>query len=256
FADQIKEGLLPWQPRKLYMGGVRANEAYTIKLDTGAYDPALGISYAQIARLGYAHHLSQGDGRSQGPAGHSYTYYKLLESLVSPPGTGGGHEEGFFDGIDASLPGLASRLAGEESIVPFLKPALSDLDRVVAQAETAVGPDPARVATPLLAGLDQVRSLITKTQASNLSAAAKLDLLTSLRSKESQFMNAANLALGVTLEATVDANESDEGQESAGPPGQRQSLSIAVPGQVFTLTARLYNRPKTPIPPPDVRLPL
>src|SRR5215813_11961535 len=60
FPDQIKDGLLPWQARKLYMGGVRPNEAYTIRLDAGAYDPALGVSYAQIARLGYGHHLSQG----------------------------------------------------------------------------------------------------------------------------------------------------------------------------------------------------
>src|SRR5215467_11896971 len=36
FPDQIKDGLLPWQARKLYMGGVRPNEPYTIKLDTGA----------------------------------------------------------------------------------------------------------------------------------------------------------------------------------------------------------------------------
>src|SRR5215469_8512034 len=135
FPDQIKQGLLPWQPKKLYMGGVRANEPYTVKLDAGAYDPALGMSYAQIGHLGYAHHLSQGDGRSEGPPGRSYTYYKLLESLVSTPGAaggqgaGGGHEEGFFDGIDTTLPGLAARLGPEESSVPFLRPALSDLDR-------------------------------------------------------------------------------------------------------------------------------
>jgi LmbE family N-acetylglucosaminyl deacetylase len=257
FPEQLKEGLQPWQARKLYMGGVRANEDYTLKLDTGAYDPALGISYAQIAHLGYSRHLSQGDGRSQGPAGHSYTYYKLLESQVNTPGTSGGHEEGFFDGIDTTLSGLAARLGSEESNVPFLRPVLSDLERFVSQAEAGFTPDnPARAATPLLAGLDQVRSLIQKVETSNLSAAAKVDLMTPLRTKESQFMNAANLALGVALEATVDASEPDEGQESAGPPNQRQSISIAVPGQTFTLTARLYNRSRRPISPVDIRLSL
>src|SRR5262245_19561406 len=194
FADQIKEGLLPWQPRKLYMGGVRPNEDYSVKLDTGAYDPALGISYAQIAHLGYSRHLSQGDGRSQGPPGHSYTYYKLLESVVNTPGTSGGHEESFFDGIDTTLQGLAARLGGEEPAVPFVRPVLSDLERFVSQAETGLTSDPARVATPLLAGLDQTRALIPKVQSSSLSPAAKLDLLTALRTKEAQFMNAANLA--------------------------------------------------------------
>jgi LmbE family N-acetylglucosaminyl deacetylase len=257
FPDQIKEGLLPFQAKKLYIGGIRPNEQYTLKLDTGVYDPALGVSYAQIAHLGYSHHLSQGDGRSQGPAGHSYTYYKLLESVVNTPGASGGHEEGFFDGIDTTLPGLAARLGSEESSVPFLRPALADLEPIISQAETGFTPDnPARAGTPLLAGFNHVRTLITKIEASNLSAAAKLDLLTALRTKEAQFMSAANLALGVTLEATVDAVGSDEGQEAPGPPAQRQSLSIAVPGQTFTLTARLYNRSKRPIRADDIRLSL
>jgi LmbE family N-acetylglucosaminyl deacetylase len=254
FPEQIKEGLLPWQAKKLYMGGMRPNEDYTVRLDTGAYDPALGVSYAQIARLGYAHHLSQGDGRDQGSAGHSYTYYKLLDSVVPTPGKTGGREESFFDGIDTTLQGLATRLGGEESKVPFLKPVLTNLEQFVIQAEAALTPDnPARAATPLLAGLDQVRNLIPRIQSSDLSPAAKLDLLTALWAKESQFMNAANLALGVTLEATVDSTASDESQEAAAP-GQRQSMSIAVPGQVFTLTARLYNRSRRPINPVDIRL--
>jgi len=169
FPDQIKEGLLPWQAKKLYMGGMRPNEEYTVRLDTGAYDPPLGISFAQIARLGYAHHLSQGDGRDQGSAGHNYTYYKLLDSLVPTPGTTGGHEQGFFDGIDTSLQALATRLGAEEPNVPFLKPALTNLEQFVAQAEAGFTPDnPARAATPLLAGLDQVRNLIPKVQGSNL----------------------------------------------------------------------------------------
>jgi LmbE family N-acetylglucosaminyl deacetylase len=256
FPDQIKEGLLPWQVKKLYMGGMRPNEDYTLRLDTGAYDPALGISYAQIARVGYSRHLSQGDGRDQGPAGHNYIYYKLLESLVKTPGTTGGRENDFFDGIDTTLSGLAARLGGEESNVPFLKPVLADLERLVSQAEAAFTPDnPARAATPLLAGLDQVRNLIPKIRGSDLSASAKLDLLTALGTKESQFMNAGNLALGVTMEATVDSSGSDEPQEGAAA-AQRATMSLAVPGQVFSLTARLYNRSKRPISPVDVRLSL
>ncbi|MGH9564895.1 MAG: PIG-L family deacetylase, partial [Candidatus Angelobacter sp.] len=45
FPEQIKEGLLPWQPKKLYLGnpprmfqGLKvADEDYTVKLDTGEY---------------------------------------------------------------------------------------------------------------------------------------------------------------------------------------------------------------------------
>ena len=37
FPEQIRDGLRPWQPLKLYMGGVRENEDWTLRLDTGEY---------------------------------------------------------------------------------------------------------------------------------------------------------------------------------------------------------------------------
>src|SRR5437764_4868020 len=56
FPEQIKEGLLPWQAKKLYIGnvcGFGANscpdENYTIKLNTGQIDPVLGKSYIAFA---------------------------------------------------------------------------------------------------------------------------------------------------------------------------------------------------------------
>ncbi|MGH9763913.1 MAG: PIG-L family deacetylase, partial [Blastocatellia bacterium] len=127
FPEQIKEGLLPWQPKKLYTDNVRPNEDYTVRVDTGTYDPVLGMSYLQFALEGLDHQLSQGSGGIKAPPGHRYSYYKLLDSTVPTTGLKGGHEQSFFDGIDTSLVGLASRLGSEEAKTPFLKPALSDL---------------------------------------------------------------------------------------------------------------------------------
>src|SRR5215813_4680091 len=45
FPDQIRDGLRPWQPLKLYMGGVRENEDWTIRVDTNIYSPWLGETY-------------------------------------------------------------------------------------------------------------------------------------------------------------------------------------------------------------------
>src|SRR5689334_22620085 len=42
FPEQIRDGLRPWQPLKLYIGGVRENEDWTLRLDTSEYSPALG----------------------------------------------------------------------------------------------------------------------------------------------------------------------------------------------------------------------
>src|SRR5262249_45119249 len=85
---------------------------------------------------------------------------------------------------------------------------------------------------------------------SQLSATDKAALLPSLRTKREQFQDAANEALGVYFELTVDP----PGQPS-GPsyfPRLEQTISLAAPGQAFTVTARLYNRGKTSIDPIDI----
>jgi LmbE family N-acetylglucosaminyl deacetylase len=63
FPEQIREGLRPWQPFKLYMGGVRENEDWTIAVDAGEYSPALGDSFSNVARYGLSFQRSQVSGR-------------------------------------------------------------------------------------------------------------------------------------------------------------------------------------------------
>lgn len=253
FPEQIKEGLLPWQAKKLYLGnpprmfsgGTIADEDYTVKLDIGEYSPLLGMSYTQFALEGLAHQTSQGTGGIRVPPGHRYTYYKLMDSTLPKPSA---HEEDFFDGIDTSLPGLAARLGAEESKVPFLKPALESLQKLVEEATKLFSlQDPSACAPPLLAGRDETVKLIKQVEDSQLSVAAKADLLVSLRTKQQQFEQAANEALGIFFEVTVDP---------PGPPPapsyfprMEQTFSLAVPGQTFTVTARLYNRGRAPVVP-------
>src|SRR6266516_132095 len=134
FPEQIKEGLQPWQPKKLYTGNVCgfgatscADENYTIQLNTGEEDPVLGMSYVQFAVEGLKHQQSQGLGDIKVPSGPRYAFYKLVDSVVPNtvvPNTKdpNGHEKDLFDGIDTSLPGLTSRLGDEERKAPWLAP--------------------------------------------------------------------------------------------------------------------------------------
>ena len=41
FPEQIAEGRRTWQPLKLYMGGVRDDEDWTLRTDAGEYSPWL-----------------------------------------------------------------------------------------------------------------------------------------------------------------------------------------------------------------------
>ena len=250
FPEQIKNGLLPWQAKKLYSDNVPrgfslnpTDEDYTIKLDLGEYSPFLGMSYAQFALEGLAHQTSQGTGGARISPGHRYDYYKLLDSVLPNKPA---HESDFFEGIDTSLAGLASRLGGEETKVPFLRPALVSLQKHVDDATSLFSvKNPSACASALVAGRNETASVIEQVQKSELSPAAKADLLPSLQLKQQQFEQAANEALGIYLEFYVDV---------PGPPPaasyfarMEQTFTMAVPGQTFTATARLHNRGKIPI---------
>ena len=72
FPGQLKEGLRPWQPKKLYFtsnagGGGRgaspSGPSPAVKLttvDTSAYDPLLGRTYADIGADAHSYHKCQG----------------------------------------------------------------------------------------------------------------------------------------------------------------------------------------------------
>ncbi len=251
FPEQIKEGLLPWQAKKLYLGnpprmfqgGDIADEDYTVKLDTGEYSPVLGMSYAQFALEGLAHQTSQGTGGIRVPPGHRYTYYKLMDSDLPKPTA---HENDLFDGVDISLVGLAARLGPEESKVPFLRPALQSLQKHVDEATKVFSmQDPSACAPHLLAGRAETERLVHQLEDSQLPAPAKAELLTSLSTKLDQFTQAANESLGIFFEVTVDPPGPPPGPSYF--PRMEQTMSLAIPGQTFTVTARLYNRGKTPI---------
>ncbi|MGH9644910.1 MAG: PIG-L family deacetylase, partial [Terriglobales bacterium] len=92
FPEQIKEGLQPWQPKKLYIGNVCGFGAstcdaanYTVKMNTGKEDPLLGDSYVRFAIEGLRHQRSQALGGVSLPKGDRFAYYKLVDSVVDSP---------------------------------------------------------------------------------------------------------------------------------------------------------------------------
>jgi LmbE family N-acetylglucosaminyl deacetylase len=258
FPEQIKEGLLPWQAKKLYLGnppgmfqrGAVADEDYTVKMNIGEYSPLLGMSYTQFALEGLAHQTSQGTGGIRVPPGPRYTYYKLTDSTLPKPTA---HENDFLDGIDTSLVGLAARLGAEESKVPFLKPALEALQKHVDAANKAFSlAEPSACAPELLAGLDETLTLIRQLRHSQLAPATLADLMAALERKYYQFEEGANEAMGIHFETTVDPPGPPPGPSYF--PRMEQTLSLVIPGQTFNITARLYNRGRFRLKAPEFSL--
>ncbi|HVM91771.1 MAG TPA: PIG-L family deacetylase [Terriglobales bacterium] len=143
FPEQIKEGLRPWQAKKLYIGNVCSFGAqtcdadkYTLKLNTGKVDPVLGMSYLQFALKGLRHQRSQGLAAVSVPDGDRFTFYKLVDAVPESLMTSGkdkdGHEADFFDGIDTSLVG---RLGDSEKKAPMWRESLTAIQEKIDAAE-------------------------------------------------------------------------------------------------------------------------
>jgi hypothetical protein len=148
-----------------------------------------------------------------------------VDSVVESPKDKDGHEQDFFDGIDTTLPDLASRLGEEEKKAPWLREQLSQIQRRIANAERNSDSDSATSATALLSGRRAADSLLQRVRQSSLSDNAKKLLASELETKRNQFQQAANLALGVTLTASY-----------AGPPASSpESAAMAVPGEKVTV---------------------
>jgi len=228
FPEQIKEGLQPWQPKKLYIGNVCGFGAstcdagnYTVKLNTGTEDPLLGESYVQFAVEGLRHQRSQALGGVSIPKGDRFAHYKLVDLAVESPKDKDGHEQDFFDGIDTTLPGLASRLGNEEKKVPWLREQLSRIQQRIAEVEHNPDSDSAKSAMALLSGRKAADDLLQRVRQSSLPDDTKKWLTIELETKCSQLQQAANVALGVELKATYDAP----------PASSPESAAMAVPGE-------------------------
>jgi LmbE family N-acetylglucosaminyl deacetylase len=206
FPEQIGDGLRPWQPLKLYMGGVREGEDWTLRIDPGEYSAWLGESYQTFARLGLAFQRSQNGGRVNMEA-PSIAYYKRLAPAD------GTKETGFFDGIDTSIPGLFNAI--RRPAPAAAASLLSAIDVEVRAAAAAFTMQNPSASVPALArGLSATRTAIGALR-------AEPDAVFILQVKEQQFMDAINTALGIDFQATAAV---------AGPvvPGQRVAVDVSL----------------------------
>jgi LmbE family N-acetylglucosaminyl deacetylase len=235
FPEQIAEGLRPWQPFKMYMGGVRENEDWTVRIDSGEYSPWLGDSYDNIARLGLSFQRSQNSGRYSPGAGPNFGYYKRLgERIAAPP-----KESTIWDGVDTTYAGLFKMLG--RTAPADVDVQMAAIDRAVARAlREFTMTDPSKAVAGLAEGLTLARDVIGK-------SAAEPDVLHVLRIKERQFQDAINAALGLELTALAQPANTQEAIGPAAAFAPPAVMSAPIPGQTFDVVVRLANRGGLPI---------
>jgi hypothetical protein len=237
FPVQIKEGLRPWQPKKLYFtsvgsggrGAFPTGPSPAVKLttvDTSTYDPLLGRTYAEIGADAHSYHKCQGTNGLpvlpgfDGGRGVRATAggYQLVDSTI--PGQVGKDETSLFDGIDTSLSALA-QFAGP-TVPHGLNAGLAAIADRAREAQTAFdsGND-AATAAPVESGLAAVRALRGQLTSMPLSDIARYEIDFRLEIKERDYQDAVLAAHGVSFDAVA-----DDGLVVGGQPVKLSLLAV------------------------------
>ena len=201
FPEQIREGLRPWQPKKLYRTGGRGGgpaDGPLTQVQEGIIDPVVGRSFAEISFEGRSQHKSQEMGtiETRGPITSTLLRVDSKVEAATP-------ERSVFDGIDVTVPGLA-RLAGLPD--GALRAELQAMDAAAKKALADYSAlNPSAIIPTLADGLRATRAAraAAKTLAgASADAKAEADFL--LGFKEDDFVDALTRAAGVVIDPLAD----------------------------------------------------
>lgn len=266
FPEQIKEGLHPWSPLKVYArtpfftptkegkiydyatdkyvpirffdyvnkNWITEKPKVNVTIAEGTWDPAAGLTYSQMAREGWGFQKSQNGGGTLPLASPvSVTYHRYGSRIQCAE-----EEKSFYDGIDISLPSIAALAKGNTE---FLKTGLIKMADLANNISVHYRPEaPAQIAPDLAKGLALTRSLIKQTSESTLAEQGKNDVIFELRQKENQFEQALVQALGISFDSAVAPAKEPTGPFAAFT-GAVPTFSIAIPNQSFSVQTTLLN---------------
>jgi LmbE family N-acetylglucosaminyl deacetylase len=256
FPEQIRAGLRPWSPLKVYARVPNFNvtkegmydyaiDKYvpvkffdyvtgqssdkrpetTLEIHEGQAAPAAGLTYLQIAREGLGFQKTQNGGALvPNPAPQNTAYHRYGSRIPAAA-----KENSFFDGIDVSLGGIAGLAQGDTK---FLKDELAGITRVAADALKQYSAEQPAAIAPLLAdGLKSTRTLIDQVRAGGIAQPGRDDVLFELGVKEQQFERALAKSLEVSLQTGVAAERAEGRGEARGGRGGRGQAPDAPPPQ-------------------------
>jgi LmbE family N-acetylglucosaminyl deacetylase len=227
--DQIAAGLRPWSPLKVYarvpffapssrgIFDYATNKwspahfydyvtkqwsdsfpSTTLEIPEGTWDPILGESYIQIARTGWGQQKSQNGGATSPLSGPFSVSYHRYGSLVKTADK----ENSFFDGIDTSLPGIASLAHSGDTA--SLVATLNDIHHHVAIAlNNDLPAHPEKIAPELATGYKVTQQLVEWVNGSGFNADDKANIVHELNIKLAQFNTALAQALGLEVSSLV-----------------------------------------------------
>ena len=220
FPHQLQQGLRPWRAAKLYerfrWQGRRPDASAerpprVVEVSTGAYDPILGRTFAQLGAESRSMHKCQGMVQLLVAPGERSSLWNPV-AFHAVAGKEG--EADLFEGIDTGLMALTHFAETDLADLPFLIPSIDQIQLAIREAGEAFDPRDPGLTTPFVAeGLRRVRLLRQQFYVAGLAEEDEYEIFFLLKKKEEDFVHALNLANQLVLEATVDDGRVTPGQE-------------------------------------------
>lgn len=264
FPEQLKDGLEPWQPLAVYsmtpfapvtdkgmfdyatgkwapakfrnyatgewISGVPSTD---VTIGVGDHDPALGESYAQIAREGWGEQKSQNGGANPSLSGPGETSYHLWAVATAAKAVDGkaGDSDLFRNskvGIDTTLSGVAKLALGAPAWLA------ADLDQIGSRLQQigveCSGGTNVKLAHELAPVYRQTLELRAKVEASAMDEQAKANVLFELDKKTEEFENAIRELLGIDVVAFRTGQSTAENRGFRGNTADETPRNVA-PGE-------------------------
>jgi LmbE family N-acetylglucosaminyl deacetylase len=279
FPEQIKEGLLPWEPVKVYarVPFLRTSEkgsydyenhtwgplgvtnhvtekwepgkvATTLSIPVGTFDELIGQTYVQVAREGLGLQKSQNGGGEVPLSAPQGAMYHRFGSHIKAKDS----EETMFDGIDTSLESIAALAGGRPP--KYLSDGLRRANDQVERAMKAfTAQDTAAAAPGLVDGMKEVIALIAQVEKGALTEPAKYNILFELHTKQRQFNDALLSSLGLTLDADVVPGDS-QGAVPADFRRTQTTFQMGTPGRPVRVNVHLFDGGRQPVTVKDIAL--
>ncbi|WP_026679354.1 PIG-L family deacetylase [Fictibacillus gelatini] len=192
FPEQLKEGLSPWQIKKLYLPA--SDSSATTSFEIGMYDDIYGMTYPQLGEESRFLHKSQGMGKKI-PAEPRTIHLNLAKSVMGIPVK----ESSMFDSIPYNFKEYAANVSNEPKISTELKKLQNELEQLI-----SLYPNDDKIADLTYDVLQHERQVAKMVKASNMDKTTKEDLLFRLSIKEQQLTKLSEVASKVKVETDVE----------------------------------------------------
>jgi LmbE family N-acetylglucosaminyl deacetylase len=275
FPEQFKLGVEPWQPLAVYSRApfapvtaqgmfdyatgkwapakfhnyvtgewIEGSLSPDVTLPTGQWDPALGRTYAQIAREGWGKQMSQYGGANPALPDPDFTGYHLWAE--APAAAGAGKDAGDASlfanrkvNIDTTVAGLARLAKGDPPgwLSQGLTEIQSGLNALEKRCSGECGAEGAHELAPVYR---QTLDLYARVKSSDLDSESKAGLEIELGAKIEQFQIALKDLLGLDIIAFATGSAGTPGYGGRGASADETSRSV-YPGEDFGVRVHTFS---------------